>query len=83
METDGITPRAIDTRISRANKVEEILKTSLDTVVMSDHLMYESLQTLKNYENPRNAPLSNTLRRYYFYKNGNEFPQLDHYRINK
>ena len=82
MEAEGISPNAIATRISKGNKVEEILKVSMDIVVASDDLMYNSLLILKQNENPRNAPLSNSLRKYYLYKNKRDFPRLQNYKSN-
>lgn len=72
--------KAIATRMTKARNAENLLNASLDIVVASDDLTYDSLVTLKQNENPRNAPLSNALRKYYIFKNGKEFPQLRFYR---
>lgn len=80
LEAEGITQNAINSRISRANKGEEILERSFDTVTASDDLMYDSLMILRQYDNPRNAPLQNSLRKYYYFRNGREFPRLQNYK---
>lgn len=72
--------KAVTSRMARARKAERILNSSLDTVAASDDLTYDSLITLKQHENPRNAPLSNALRKYYIFRNGKEFPKLRFYR---
>ena len=59
------------TRKSLALKAEEILGLDLETVVADDDLMYDSLMKLK--------PLENPLRKYYYYRNGKEFPRLNNY----
>jgi hypothetical protein len=72
--------KAVATRMSKARKAESILQLSLDVIVASDDLTYDSLVILKQHENPRNAPLSNALRKYYIFKNTKGFPQLRMYR---
>lgn len=72
--------KAVATRMSKARKVEELLGISLDKVVASDNLTYDSLVKLKTLENPKNAPFSNALRKYYIFRNGKEFPRLNNYK---
>ena len=46
---------------------------------LSDDLMYDSLVKLKPLENPKKNPMQNALRKYYYYRNGKEFPRLNSY----
>ena len=62
------------TRKSLALKAEEILGLDLETVVADDSLM-----KLKPLENPKKNPMQNALRKYYYYRNGKEFPRLNNY----
>ena len=48
-------------------------------VVADDDLMYDSLMKLKPLENPKKNPMQNALRKYYYYRNGKEFPRLNNY----
>ena len=52
----------------------EIQREGLD-----DDLMYDSLMKLKPLENPKKNPMQNALRKYYYYRNGKEFPRLNNY----
>lgn len=76
----GITsPNAVKSRISKARKAEGILKTSLDDVVSDDREMYEALEKLQQYENPKSNPMQNAVRKYYKFKNDREFPRKKEY----
>ena len=55
------------------------LGLDLETVVADDDLMYDSLMKLKPLENPKKNPMQNALRKYYYYRNGKEFPRLNNY----
>ena len=67
------------TRKSLAMKAEEILGMDLEVIVADDDLMYDSLVKLKPLENPKKNPMQNALRKYYYYRNGKEFPRLNCY----
>lgn len=71
--------KAVNSRISRANAVEEIIGVGLDTVVIDDNKMYNSLCYLKNHSMEHNGNLQNALRWYYKFKNGKDFPRLNSY----
>lgn len=73
------SPKAVKARMSKARKAEEILKTSLDVVVSDDDHMYEALEELQQYENPKSNPMQNTVRKYYKFKNEREFPRKKNY----
>ena len=51
----------------------------LEVIVADDDLMYDSLVKLKPLENPKKNPMQNALRKYYYYRNGKEFPRLNSY----
>ena len=80
LENEGITEKAIKSRISKCYKAESILNKDLDLVVKDDKLMYDSLLTLKAFENPEHAVLSNAVRKYYIAVNNKEFPKLEDYK---
>lgn len=74
-----ISPNAVKSRMSKARKAEEILKTSLDVVVSDDDRMYEALEELQQHENPKSNPMQNVVRKYYKFKNEREFPRKKDY----
>lgn len=75
----GITVAGIETRISRAYAGEKILGYTFEEAISSDEKMYKSLIKLKPYENPKKNPMQNSLRKYYLFKYGKEFPRLSDY----
>ena len=72
--------KAVDTRMSRARKAEDVLGQQLDVIVSNDDMMYDSLMALKPHEDPAHTPMQNAVRKYYKFVNGKEFPQLRYYR---
>lgn len=68
------------TRLSWARKAEDILNMDFDLIVADDELMYDSLMKLRPHEDPKKNPMQNALRKYYYYRNGKEFPRLSRYR---
>lgn len=79
LRNNGIAKKGINTRISKALKAEEILGVSLDIIVINKDRMYNALKQLKVHEDPKHAPLSNSLRKYYEAVNGMSFPKLNDY----
>jgi len=79
--SDKITSKekAVRTRISRCNAVEEILGESLDSIVSEDKRMYEALVKLNTSPKERNGNLQNALRWYYQFVNDKKFPQISTY----
>ena len=73
------SPLAVKSRLSKARKAEEILKTSLDEVVSNDDRMYEALEELQQHENPKSNPMQNVVRKYYKFKNDRVFPRKKDY----
>lgn len=78
MERQGITSKAITSRVNKGRACEKYLGYSLDKAVSSDDIMYDSLIKLKEVD-LSHSPLQNALRKYYIFVNGKEFPQLMHY----
>lgn len=78
-DAGNITEKAIRSRISRGNTVEEITGESLDYLVADDDRMYKALVLLKNHPKEGNGRLSNSLRWYYRIINGKEFPTILQY----
>ncbi len=76
----NLTNKAVRSRMTKARKAETVLNVSLDVIVASDDLMFDSLIILKGNENPKHNPMQNAVRKYYIFKNGKEFPQLRYYK---
>ena len=72
--------KAVNSRISRANKVEDILGKDLEFIVKDDEKMYQALNILKNSTMENNGNLQNALRWYYQFVNGKKFPSLVSYK---
>ena len=68
--------KAVNSRVSRANVVEDILGEELDCVVMDDKRMYRALITIKKSPRENNGNLQNALRWYYQFVNGKKFPSI-------
>lgn len=85
LEKSGeLTEKAIKSRISRGNVVEEIMGNSLDYIVADDDRMFQTLKMLKSHPKEGNGRLSNSLRWYYKAVHNKEFPTLSYYeRYNK
>lgn len=71
--------KAVASRLSKARKVEDFLGTSFDKIVQDDELMRKSLISIKRGMGDTHGVLSNTLRKYYFYENGKQFPRIKEY----
>ena len=78
-KNDPLGDKAIRTRLSRARRVERILREDLDVVVANDDRVYAALLTLKSYPEERNGGLQNALRWYYRAVNRRDFPKLSEY----
>ncbi len=80
LENNGITDKAVASRLARGRRAEETLGYSLDTAVSTDDMMYDSLRKLQPHEDPLHNPMQNALRKYYIFVQGKEFPQLRYYK---
>ena len=79
-ETITSKQKAVNSRVSRANTVEELLGSDLDYVVADDNRMYEALRTLTASPKEGNGRLQNALRWYYRFANGRHFPSITAYK---
>lgn len=70
--------KAITTRIKNLKIVENILR-DLDECIRTDESMYNALITLKQIDVPEHQYLQTSLRRYWEFKHGSEFPRLNIY----
>ena len=70
--------KAIASRMRKAHKIETILRKDLDDIVCTDDGTYQALLALQNFDDAHNN-LQNTLRKYYKFANGKEFPRLSSY----
>lgn len=74
LQKEGKTEKAIDTRITRLNKIESTIG-NVDLIVSNNETMKRALCIIKNIDCVK-QPLSNALRRYYKFKNKTDFPQM-------
>lgn len=74
LKGQNYTEGAVKSRMSRANKAEELSGDDLDSVVGDDERMYEVLLKIRDHDN--NGNLQNAVRLYYEYRNGRKFPRL-------
>lgn len=81
-ETITSKDKAVRTRMSKARAVEKMLGKSLDFVVDDDEKMYKALLLINTEMNNKSGAYSNTLRKYYTFKTGKEFPRLNKYEAN-
>ncbi len=70
--------KAIATRIKNLKTVENIL-VNVDECIRTDRSMYNALITLKQIDVPEHQYLQTSLRRYWEFKHGLEFPRLNIY----
>lgn len=69
-----LTEKAIDTRIARAKKVEEILNADIEAIVASDATMRQALIKLRPGDTRGNR--ANAVRKYYEMRRGKVFPKI-------
>ncbi|MBM6942625.1 hypothetical protein [Collinsella intestinalis] len=77
---EPLTGKAIAARLSRARRVERILRRDLDEIASDDDLTYAALLALKADPAERSGNMQNALRWYYRAVNGRDFPRLGDYR---
>ncbi|MMZ42217.1 hypothetical protein D3C75_1222010 [compost metagenome] len=73
---------AVNTRINRAKIIEDHFDTSLDDLVSDDEITYKTLITLKDNMDVR-GNLQNTVRKYYKFVHGKEFPSIKDYELQR
>lgn len=78
LQKQNLTENAIKSRMSKANKAEEILKKDFDSIVVDNQTMYDSLVLLNKCDSSHNA-MQNVLRKYYKFINNKEFPRLKNF----
>lgn len=76
LETEGLTDKAINSRLVKGRKAETILNKSLDSIVSNDSEMKSALFALRENESVEHGLMQNVLRKYYKFENGKEFPRL-------
>ncbi|WP_341963676.1 hypothetical protein NM897_17190 (plasmid) [Planococcus maritimus] len=72
--------KAVVSRIAKALKVERELKVNLDNIVSDDDKTYELLLRIREDMNEVNGVYQNSIRKYYLFINGKEFPRLNNYK---
>jgi hypothetical protein len=68
--------KAVNTRMSKARTVEKTVGKSLDSIVLDDKLMYDTLIEINKRMRNYNGSYSNALRKYYHFRTGKVFPHL-------
>lgn len=80
---EPLTGKAIAARLSRARRVERILREDLDRIVSDDDRTYSALLALKASPSERGGNMQNALRWYYRAVNGRDFAKLADYHPKK
>ena len=75
LEREGKGDKAINSRISKLRKVENILHMDADFLVADEKTMLETMHRILPHDT-RNQPLSNAVRKYYLFTHGREFPRM-------
>lgn len=75
--------KAVISRISKALKIERDLKVNLDSIVMDDEKTYKLLLQVREQMNEQNGVYQNSVRKYYLFVNGKEFPRISTYEKNR
>ena len=75
--------KAVISRVAKALKVERDLKVNLDSIVSDDEKTYKLLLQIREQMNELNGVYQNSVRKYYLFVNGKEFPRITSYEKNK
>lgn len=71
--------KAVNSRMSKARKVEDAFGIDLDNIVVDDERMYLLLIKIQKELNETNGTIQNAVRKYYLFVNGRVFPNLASY----
>lgn len=80
LESENLTDKAVNSRITRANRVEREFNVNLDIVVQSEETMIDLRKKIYiKYGNEGSAPgnLYNSVTKYYKYRNGAEMKRIN------
>lgn len=74
--------KAVQSRVSKALRVERDLKVNLDSIVKDDEEMYNLLLAIKEKLNDKkyHNVHQNAVRKYYLFVNSKEFPRINQYK---
>ena len=67
---------AVESRIHKAGLSERLFSTDLDAKVRDDFEFYWFLTRIKNSDYEKRGNIQNSVRKYYYYRNGHDFPRL-------
>lgn len=81
LEEQQLSASGIATRKRWLVVAEEYLGKSVDNVVADNNEMFRALIKLQEVDDPAHTPRQNALRKYYIFKNGEEFPRLSKYKM--
>jgi predicted DNA-binding ribbon-helix-helix protein len=70
--------KSVNSRMSRARKVEDTFNVNLDNIVNDDEKTYQLLRKLYEMKDI-SGNLQNAVRKYYIFVNNKEFPSLATY----
>ncbi|MWC28716.1 hypothetical protein [Paenibacillus sp. MMS18-CY102] len=69
--------KAVNSRMSRARRIEQEFKINIDYTVRDDDRMYAALLNVKDKDSAGN--FQNVIRKYYIFINSKKFPTLSTY----
>lgn len=69
-----LAEKAIETRVARVKKVQEILEMDIEAIVASDATMRQALIDLRS--NDTHGGRANAVRKYYEMRRGKAFPRI-------
>ena len=79
LESQGLSANGINTRKSKVKDVIKIIGKDLDEIVADDEEMYRAILVLEEIDDPAHKPRQNALRKYYTFRNGQDFPRIADY----
>jgi len=68
--------KAVASRLAKARKVESFVGVSFDTITGDDELMYKTLIKIRDEMGDSHGNLANSLRKYFYYVKGTDFPSM-------
>jgi hypothetical protein len=80
LEGEGLTGKAIDSRVTRLNRVIKEFKVNIDTIVTSDERMLQlrdRIYTIYNTGGSSAGNLYNAVTKYYKFMNGKEMKRIN------
>ena len=80
LEGEGLTEKAINSRITRANRVEREFKVNLEHVIQNEETMLDLRSKIyETYGNSGSLPgnLYNAVTKYFYFRNDRPMPRIN------